>query len=129
MNGAIIVRRSFLWILTGVCGVSARCRGNQRHAHSNGLLKRVFRARESAVILGAKYLRRGTAERNPHTLRQLLDLPPGEQDLSEDDLDRLASRLAQRHRDDLRHDRTRSLEGWILTLTELRLCALMHLAQ
>lgn len=121
----MLTRRGLLFLLTGLCSAPLRA----LLAHKNALLDggfpaRIFRVRESAINLGAEYLRRAPAENDRQVLRAALDLPP-RKDFSQGRA--LALRLAERHRDDFRQGEIQRIEGWILSRTELRLCALAYL--
>jgi hypothetical protein len=76
-----------------------------------------LRARDSAAVVGAEYLRRRPWEAGRATLRRLAGLG---------DPDGVAGVVA-RHLDDLRAGRVLRLAGWRLSLTELRLAALVAL--
>jgi hypothetical protein len=79
---------------------------------------------ESAAVVGAEYLRRRPSEADRAILWRLLGLPDAWRGASEREL---ATRLVDRHVDDFRSGRTLRLAGWTLSLTELRLCALVSL--
>jgi len=79
---------------------------------------------ESAAVVGAEYLRRRPSEADRAILCRLLGLPDGWRTASGREL---ATRIVDRHVDDLRSGRTLRLAGWTLSLTELRLCALVSL--
>ncbi len=82
----------------------------------------LFRHAESAAALGAEFARLRPAEASIPALLRQLDLPripPRRAELA---------RLRERHRLDFREGRVVRLEGWMLSTTELRLCALVHLS-
>lgn len=74
---------------------------------------------ESARVLGAAYLRRRPEEANRSTLLGLLGLA-GERAIR-------SEAVLALHRADFRAGRVLTLRGWTLSLTELRLCALVCL--
>ena len=131
MSGFIrLRRRSFLWLLTGLfSGSATQLLQGQIVVLDDPLLRLLFRTKESAAVLGAAYLKDAPEERDPHVLRRLLDLQSLDENTGEDGLHALASMIREKHRDDFRYGRTHRLEGWIMTLTELRLCAMVSLAR
>ncbi len=83
----------------------------------------------SAAVVGAEYLRRRPEEADTSKLCRLLALPdPGASWESSGDLTLHAASLVARHRQDFRTGRVLNLEGWTLSITELRLSALLHLS-
>lgn len=80
--------------------------------------------------LGYRYLEMRPEEANPLLLAGLLGLPVAVSRASSAiDLAALRRRLHVRHREDFRRGGVLDLEGWILSATELRLAALLHLLE
>jgi len=83
----------------------------------------------SAVAIGRLYLRQYPEEGDEATLRGALGLGPGDpSSLSAQEVAATRKRLVSRHRADFEEDRVRSLGGYTLSLTELRLAALLAIA-
>ena len=80
----------------------------------------LFRHPDSARAVGAAYLRQNPDEADAERLAALLG-----PDLGESEGPALASRLAARQRADFTTGRTVVVEGWVLSLTEARICALL----
>jgi hypothetical protein len=74
-------------------------------------------------VVGAAYLRLRPHEAEHEALRRRLGLERGHV-VGPATL----VRLAARHREDFRRGRVCRLGGWTLSLTEARVCALVHLA-
>jgi hypothetical protein len=90
----------------------------------------VLEHRESAAIIGGEYLRCVPEENNIDVLVDLMCSPGrGEQGelMYSGDAKALRAILSSRQRDDFAHDRTIKVQGWILSATEVRLCALAAL--
>ena len=83
-------------------------------------LVRLLPHQESARVVGAAYLRRRPEEASVSTLLGLLGLS-GARPIH-------TRALRTRHYADFRAGRVEQLRGWTLSLTELRLCALVRLA-
>lgn len=83
-------------------------------------LVRLFRYPNSARAVGAAYLRLHPEVAAAERLTALLGA-----DLGDDEGAALASRLAARQRADFGAGRTVVVEGWVLSLTEARICALL----
>ena len=89
----------------------------------------ILRHRESAAAVGAEFVRRFPSEADLPTLLRRLAVPgPDLSGLAEARRQKLLARLAAQHREDFRRGRVEKLHGWTLSITELRLCALVHLA-
>ena len=93
---------------------------------ATGALLRSVRARASARVVGAIYLATHPDEADPALLRRAIvaDLAPAAQ-RDQAELDRA---LARRVRADFLERRTVKVDGWVLSRTEARLCALCRLA-
>ena len=85
-------------------------------------LEGFFSDRESARAVGRVYLEATPAEASLATLLERLDCEA----LSRDPGDARAE-LRARHRRDFREGRTVTLDGWLLSRTEARLCAVAAL--
>lgn len=92
-------------------------------------LVRNFRHPESAAVVGAEYLRLRPREAEEWKLHWLLGLPDARANqLSVAEMREQAARFVARHRDDFRCGQVLNLDGWVLSVTELRLCALVCLS-
>jgi hypothetical protein len=83
----------------------------------------LFRDPGSAIVVGRRYLRMRPAEAELSTLLEWV-LPQGLRLRPEHEI---RSILANRIRADFESRRTVELEGWVLSETEVRLCALLAL--
>jgi hypothetical protein len=94
------------------------------------VLLRLFDDPKAAGVVGAAYLARAPAEADRERLLALLtgDHVAGYRELAAADPDALLARLRAQHRDDFAAGRVADVDGWILSLTEARLCALAALA-
>ncbi len=92
-------------------------------------LARVSRCPESAKRVGAVYLQNTPAEAHPDTLVACLCVGGGlrKSELTQASVKQLRFRFAKLIRDDFANDRMVSLDGWMLSTTEARLCALVAL--
>jgi hypothetical protein len=86
-------------------------------------LARLFRHPESARVVGAAYLRLVREEADVEQLAALLEAELGEAEGAA-----LERRLAAQQRADFGAGRTVVVEGWILSRTEARVCALLAAA-
>ena len=90
----------------------------------------IFRHRDSAIAVGAEFLRLRPSEAHTPTLLRSLGLPQFDLSrLPEDQREALLAQLSARHRDDFRLGRVFELRDWTLSATELRLSALAYLAE
>jgi hypothetical protein len=89
---------------------------------------RLLRHRASAAAIGHQFLREHPNEADRDRLRGLLALPSFAGDLPWTEIARHRARLRAIHREDFRSGRVVDLGGWMLSLTELRLAALVALA-
>jgi len=127
-------RRTFLARLLAAGGVAALARPGRALAGIGGIpggdaLGRVVRVPESARVVGRAYLRREPAEANAARLRERILADLGlDADAAAASADReLRERLRHRVRADFAAGRIVKLDGWILSLTEVRLSALVAL--
>ena len=88
----------------------------------------LLRHRQSAVSIGRAFLSEHPDEANEERLVEKLGLPLSATPLSRGEQARQGERLLELHRQDLRNGRVVNLGGWILSVTELRLAALLALA-
>ena len=81
---------------------------------------------ESAVVIGREYLRVAPAERDPGRLAALISSCCGEP-VFDSDGEALRRSLARRTRQDFAEGQIVRLHGWMLSVTEARLCGLVAL--
>ena len=98
-------------------------------AHDNLIvrLSNVLVHRESAAMIGQEYLRCVPEENNVDVLVDLICSPSAGQQkelMYSGDAKVLRAILSSQQRDDFANDRTVKVQGWILSYTEVRLCAL-----
>jgi hypothetical protein len=92
-------------------------------------LAALFSAPESAAILGRAYLAEAPAEADPDGLVARILPESSARELAALDGERLRALVAERQRGDFAAGRTFVLDGWVLSRTELRLCALAALSR
>ncbi len=130
-------RRNFLRALLGVSALAlvypARAPFSFREAGSCDLLAvnlaNFFRDKESAQIIGMEYLRCMPRERNVGSLIDRI-FSCGtlcQTEFAEAGMKKGRELLLQQIREDFEQERTVNIEGWILSQTEARLCALTAL--
>lgn len=92
-------------------------------------LNRLFSQERSARAIGERYLARvpDEADATILTARVAGDMQ-GYLRLASADTPTLRALLAAQQRDDFAHGRTVTIDGWVLSCTEARLCALVTLA-
>jgi hypothetical protein len=118
----LLGRLAWLALATRASAASALPRAPQRRS---ALL---LRHPESAAVLGREFLRTRPAEADARELARRLGLPgPDLGALAPGAARSCKGEILRRHRDDLERGRVVDLHGWILSLTELRLCALLSL--
>ncbi len=124
-------RREFLRGLSaagivGLAPLSWACRGGDT---LQAALSEFFVDRSAAGIVGRVYLNDSPDERDPEKLVALIagDSRAAWEALS-NDREALYGELRRRHRADFALGKVTSLDGWLLSLTEARLCALAGLA-
>jgi hypothetical protein len=136
-RGLMIMRRRVLrsGVAIGVTGwlgrrawlrSPARAGQQPRSARFARLLTHV----EGARVIGHAYLRLVPGETDPAALVAVVaaGLPDGPRALDSVTDARLRRLLLDGIREDFAHERTVTLNGWLLSLTEARLCALAALA-
>jgi hypothetical protein len=126
-------RRRFLAGLVGLGVVSLRppgARAGPRTEPAAGstapALAEVLRHRASAVAVGEAYLRVARHEREPRCLVRLIEVRCGEL-VFEARGEALRRCLARRIRQDFAEGQVVEVQGWVLSATEARLCALAAL--
>jgi hypothetical protein len=124
-------RRTFL-LLAGVGAVGGAVLGAPRvpwlksvwrdaEGSLHGRLAVLFGHQASAQVIGTRYLQQHPRENNvQHLLEGIAARPASDREL--------VSALQQQIRQDFVEERVVKLEGWILSVTEARLCALTALA-
>jgi len=92
-------------------------------------LAKVFANKESATIVGREYLRNVAGEADARLLVDLICSGQADRrvDLLTADLKRLRGLLRIQQSEDFEHGRIVKVRGWILSETEVRLCALATL--
>ena len=129
MSGGLNRRNVLQWI--GWAGLSATHAGKLisdllTSASSDPFFRdlvQIFPHGESAAIVGSYYLCKRPDEADEAKILALLALP----DAASAEPQAVLRKIVTRHRDDFRLGRVMKLDGWTLTLTELRLCALVYL--
>ena len=137
MTSGSITRRIFLRTL--VClsafGLRRPARALAGLATSSGPdllaanLARIFVHKNSAAIVGIEYLRCVPGERDVRLLVELICSSRAERrvEFTQADAGKLRELLLLQQRQDFAHGRTVKIQGWVLSKTEARLCALTAL--
>ena len=131
-------RRGFLVTAVGLAATTLAARFALPHereridddtATDAGRLVRAFSSPESAAELGRAYLATASRERSPALLvdRIAASLPAGYKVLRTADDGQLKSLLARRLKEDFAAGNTVTVDGWVISRTEARLCALAAL--
>jgi len=89
-------------------------------------LKKIVPHTESAVVIGREYLRVAPADREPERLAALISSCCGER-VFDSDGDALRRSLVRRTRQDFAEGQIVRVHGWMLSVTEARLCGLVAL--
>ena len=87
-------------------------------------VQRILNHPESAIVIGRKYLQCKSCEADVKLLTRLI--VPEKQLIAlkgDEGLAKLRNILRRKIREDFLEDRVVTLEGWILSLTEVRLCS------
>jgi hypothetical protein len=121
-----VTRRGFLFLLAApLLAGAAGCGGGRA---LRAALAGFFADRSSARVVGAEYLRLFPDEDDDTRLvRRLAGGKRRElewESLAVADVAALRERVRERHHDDFAAGRTVDLRGWVLSETEVRLCAL-----
>jgi hypothetical protein len=90
------------------------------------LLAQLLSAVDSAGVVGREYLRHHPDERDPERVQHVLSVALGGR-LEGLDPTVLRERVKRRVRQDFAEDQVTLVDGWILSITEARLCALAAL--
>lgn len=131
-----IDRRAFFVTALGLAATTLAARfGPKREAIDDDTptdaerLVRAFSCPESAAELGRAYLATAPRERSPAVLVDSIaaNLPAGHMVLRTGDDKQLKSLLARRLKEDFTAGNTVTVDGWIISKTEARLCALAAL--
>lgn len=117
------------WPAVGAGGAAVGGAGPGRAGPAGAAhLAHLFAADESARAVGRAYLCVTPAERDREALARLLaDGEPARVGASRTRAAELRATIARRIRDDFAHGRTTVVDGWVLSLTEARVCALAAL--
>jgi hypothetical protein len=92
-------------------------------------LKRFFSNKESARVIGKRYLTMRPEESSLNRLTALICRTPESYDqLAKTDTNTLRILLAEQQRDDFTNGRVMLVDGWILSETEVHLCAIASLS-
>jgi hypothetical protein len=135
MKAAILTRRGFLSmtcaiVATGFTGLRDLFAANNesRNALASKLVD-VFQDKESAAAVGREYLRIAPVEADALKLIELICAGRQERyaELSHISMRKVRSILLHRQREDFDKGRVVNVQGWILSETEARLCALAAL--
>ena len=88
-------------------------------------LAQFFHNEESARVIGRRYLELSPSEARPERLMALIcRCEENHTRLARADAGQLRTLLQDQQRADFTHGRTTTVDGWILSETEVRLCAL-----
>jgi hypothetical protein len=112
-----------------VWGVITERRRHNSFSSSSSRLVKILRHKESARIIGLEYLRTAPKEADAQILVHLISLGfiENQQDLYDADTERLREFLRLRMRQDFEGGQIIKLKGWMVSVTEARLCALTAL--
>jgi hypothetical protein len=135
MNAAILTRRAFLRMTCAIVAIGST-RLPDLFADNNGYpnplaskLVDFFQDRESARAVGREYLRIAPVEADTLKLTELICAGRQERyaELSHASMGKVRRMLLHQQREDFEKGRIVNLQGWILSQTEVRLCALATL--
>ncbi|HEX6383133.1 MAG TPA: hypothetical protein VF177_00550 [Anaerolineae bacterium] len=131
-----INRRQFLTLILGL-GLATFMRPPRvwswlarrfRHEPLSVRFAHLFRQKESAKVIGQAYLQAIPAEADVQTLTDLIAASlAGDQELVKTSTAELRPILERQMRQDFDQGRVANVEGWLLSETEARLCALAAL--
>jgi hypothetical protein len=107
----------------------AKWLGSRAHEPLALSLATFFSHKESAKIIGLQYLRFAPKEADVHLLVELIcsHRPERRRELTIAEVNKRRQLLLLQQRQDFEHGRIVKLHGWILSETEVRLCALAAL--
>ncbi|HET9223950.1 MAG TPA: hypothetical protein VFO07_15670 [Roseiflexaceae bacterium] len=132
-----IHRRQFLLLALGLAGsvaagskLSGAAEGWLRHGNLSAKLTALFIHQESAQAIGRAYLQRFSQEADVRTLEDRIaqGIAGGRTLLVATGKPEISKLLTDRIRQDFATDQIVKVQGWILSITEARLCALAALA-
>ena len=130
-------RRQFLLLALGLAGsvaagskLSGAAGGWLRQGELRAKLTALFIHQESAQAIGHAYLQRYPQEADIRTLEDQIaqGIPGGRTLLATTGKPEISKLLTDRIRQDFATDQVVKVQGWILSITEARLCALTALA-
>ena len=134
---AIVTRRHCLRMFLGVGAILLLRRTDAFDTMSNSStdhllsakLANVFHDRKSATVIGLEYLRSTPMEADPRQLTNLIcsRWQGRYDDVAHADTARIKELLLRQQREDFEKGRIVNVQGWILSETEARLCALTAL--
>ena len=134
---ANITRRNFLRTLVALCALVllhparalAKCRAPRTHDSLTTSLATFFSHKESAKFIGLEYLRHVPEEADVQRLVGLLCSGQGDRqsEFIHATPGKLRELLLLQQRQDFKHGRIANVKGWILSETEVRLCAMAAL--
>lgn len=124
-------------VLFGLLYLATLCMSQPRRAFSylstwlvseslGSKLLKLLEDKDSAKVIGREYLRQAPKEADEHLLIDLLCAcgPEGRAELARADAVKLRDWLSLKQRRDFEHGQVVDVQGWILSETEVRLCAL-----
>jgi hypothetical protein len=133
MTRAVHTRRRFISRLIGLGALGlnpsiacSKIAERTKHDPLTSSLEQLLRHRESAVVIGWEYLRIAPAERDPRSLADLLSSACGKR-VFDSDTETLRRCVSRQTRRDFVEGRIVKIHGWMLSLTEARLCGLATL--
>jgi hypothetical protein len=116
--------------LVSVTGIQAKVSAKPCAGQSHDRLREVldvFRDRESARVIGAKYLERSPAEEDLDVLIDSVLSPAAERTSDTGDGVDYWQIISANRANDFEHGRMTAIDGWLLSKTEARLCAIAAL--
>lgn len=134
-----MTRRSFLQLLAGLAALGwfqplRALRRMRAWSQPDPLAKHLtalFAHPASAAVVGRAYLRTAPMEADERRLVDLVceGIPGGRAVVAAGDVGQLHNHIRQAQRRDFAQGRLARLDGWVLSQTEARLCALVALRQ
>lgn len=135
MKAAILTRRGFLRMTCAIVAIGSTRLPDlfaASYGYHNPLASKFvgfFQDKESARAVGREYLRIAPVEADTLKLTELICAGRQERyaELCHASMGKVRSMLLQQQREDFEKDRIVNVQGWILSRTEVRLCALATL--
>jgi hypothetical protein len=135
MKAAVLTRRGFLRMACAIVAIvyirlpDVFGASDQSHNRLASKLVGFFRDKESARAVGREYLRIAPVEADTLKLTELIcaGRPERYAELNNADMGKVRSILLHQQREDFNKGRIVNVQGWILSETEARLCALATL--